>query len=205
MNDFDYDVLQKKRIANGARHIKRGSKSKKCTLPSDYLTKKQKRELNGTVDTYNLHAPMTWGEFKKMPLDLQQEYISYLRERFNLRQDSLALMFGVRPTSMCHFFSQHGLTWDCKVGRKRQTLEQAAEWKEFLDNTSVAEPVLREEEADESAPASNETHSSTALASAEVKSGSLTMTGNMADIASKLVTWLGVNRSYSVTIDFEVA
>ena len=38
MNDFDYDALQKKRIAAGARHMKRGSRSKRCSLPSDNLT-----------------------------------------------------------------------------------------------------------------------------------------------------------------------
>ena len=46
MHDFDYDAMQKKRIARGASHMKRGSKSKKCTLPSDYLTAAQKRRLN---------------------------------------------------------------------------------------------------------------------------------------------------------------
>lgn len=29
MHDFDYDVMQKKRIASGAAHRKRGAKSKK--------------------------------------------------------------------------------------------------------------------------------------------------------------------------------
>ena len=52
MHDFDYDAMQKKRIARGASHMKRGSKSKKCTLPSDYLTAAQKRRLNGPVSTY---------------------------------------------------------------------------------------------------------------------------------------------------------
>ena len=71
MNDFDYDVLQKKRTASGARHIKKGSKSKKCTLPSGFLTAKQRKELNGNVTTYNLSEPMTWKSFKAMPLDIQ--------------------------------------------------------------------------------------------------------------------------------------
>ena len=52
MNDFDFDVLQKKRIARGAYHRKNGSKSKRCTLPSDYLTAAEKRKLNGEVMDY---------------------------------------------------------------------------------------------------------------------------------------------------------
>ena len=35
MNDFDYDVKEKKRIAAGARSRKCGSKSKRCTLLPD--------------------------------------------------------------------------------------------------------------------------------------------------------------------------
>ena len=35
MNDFDFDCLQKKRLAQQAKYRKRGSKSKKCT-PSDF-------------------------------------------------------------------------------------------------------------------------------------------------------------------------
>ena len=37
MNDFDFENMQKKRIAQGARHRVCGSKSKKCSLPSDLL------------------------------------------------------------------------------------------------------------------------------------------------------------------------
>lgn len=42
MNDFDYDIVQKKRVARGAfAHVNR--KRGKCRLPSDYLTAAQKR------------------------------------------------------------------------------------------------------------------------------------------------------------------
>lgn len=40
MTDFDYDVKQRRELARAAKYRKRGSKSKKCTLPSDYLTQK---------------------------------------------------------------------------------------------------------------------------------------------------------------------
>nr|DAL76664.1 MAG TPA: hypothetical protein [Caudoviricetes sp.] len=42
MNDFDYDCMQKKRIARGAfAHISR--KRGGCTLPSDNLTASKER------------------------------------------------------------------------------------------------------------------------------------------------------------------
>ena len=60
MNDFDYDALQKKRIASGAFHMKRGSRSKRCSLPSDNLTPAQLKRRNGPVSTYKLDQPMSW-------------------------------------------------------------------------------------------------------------------------------------------------
>lgn len=74
MNDFDYDIVQKKRVARGAfAHVNR--KRGKCRLPSDYLTAAQKKEMNGAVKTYNIMRPMPLAEFKGMPDDLQREYL----------------------------------------------------------------------------------------------------------------------------------
>lgn len=73
MNDFDYDCMQKKRTARGAfAHISR--KRGGCTLPSDNLTAKQRREKNGEVKSYNITRPMPWPEFKAMPEDLKREF-----------------------------------------------------------------------------------------------------------------------------------
>ena len=73
MNDFDYDCMQKKRIAMGAfAHINR--KRGGCSLPSDTLTEKQRKEKNGEVKSYNITRPMPWREFKPMPEDLKREF-----------------------------------------------------------------------------------------------------------------------------------
>ena len=73
MNDFDYDCMQKKRTARGAfAHISR--KRGGCTLPSDNLTAKQRREKNGEVKSYNITRPMPWQEFKALPEDLKREF-----------------------------------------------------------------------------------------------------------------------------------
>lgn len=73
MNDFDYDCMQKKRVARGAfAHINR--KRGGCSLPSDTLTEKQRKEKNGEVKSYNITRPMPWHEFKAMPEDLKREF-----------------------------------------------------------------------------------------------------------------------------------
>ena len=98
MNDFDYDALQKKRIAAGARHMKRGSRSKRCSLPSDNLTPAQLKRRNGPVSTYKLDAPMRWDDFKDMPVDLQKQYLTNLVETYGATNEMLGDMFYVHPT-----------------------------------------------------------------------------------------------------------
>lgn len=98
MNDFDYDALQKKRIAAGARHMKRGSRSKRCSLPSDNLTPAQLKRRNGPVSTYKLDAPMGWDDFKAMPVDLQKKYLTNLVETYGATNEMLGDMFYVHPT-----------------------------------------------------------------------------------------------------------
>ena len=98
MNDFDYDVLQKKRTAAGARHMKRGSRSKGCSLPSDNLTPAQLKRRNGPVSTYKLDEPMKWDDFKAMPVDLQKKYLTYLVETYGATNEMLGDMFYVHPT-----------------------------------------------------------------------------------------------------------
>ena len=98
MNDFDYDVLQKKRTAAGARHMKRGSRSKRCSLPSDNLTPAQLKRRNGPVSTYKLDTPMRWDDFKAMPVDLQKRYLTNLVETYGATNEMLGDMFYVHPT-----------------------------------------------------------------------------------------------------------
>lgn len=98
MNDFDYDALQKKRIAAGARHMKRGSRSKRCSLPSDNLTPAQMKRRNGPVSTYKLDEPMGWDDFKAMPVDLQKKYLTNLVETYGATNEMLGDMFYVHPT-----------------------------------------------------------------------------------------------------------
>lgn len=78
MNNFDFDVMRKKSLVASARNRVNGSKSKKCTLPYEYLTPAQRRERNGKVETMNVNLPITWGELKALPPHMAKEYIETL-------------------------------------------------------------------------------------------------------------------------------
>ena len=78
MNDFDADVKMKKAIASGAKHRKSGSKSKKCTLPSDNLTIKEKNALNGETHTLNLDHAYSIEDLAVFSKQTQRDYLIYL-------------------------------------------------------------------------------------------------------------------------------
>lgn len=88
MKDEEYvflqDIKEKKSIARGAFHKKGGSKSKKCTLPSDYLTRKEREKMNGEVKRWNMNDFYTWNEFKEMPKDIAAAYISTLNQKYRV-------------------------------------------------------------------------------------------------------------------------
>ena len=78
MTDFNADVREKKSIASGAKHRKGGSKSKKCTLPSDNLTAKEKKALNGDLHTLNFDKVYSIDELEIFSKQTQKEYLAYL-------------------------------------------------------------------------------------------------------------------------------
>ena len=152
MHDFDYDVMQKKRIARGASHMKRGSKSKKCTLLSDYLTAAQKRRLNGPVSTYKLDEPMNWESFKAMPEDLQKKYILNLQETYQANNDMLGKMFGVTGASVCKMRHALGVS---AMGQSKMTRDEVAvrdaKWDAFCNGVVGGKPKeMKKEEVEES-------------------------------------------------------
>ena len=100
MSDFEFDCMKKKQLAGQAKYRKRGSKSKKCSLPSDGMTNKQWKERCGPVISYNPNKPMAWEDFKKLPTHIQAEYITNLQHKFGVTAVDLGKMFGVQPLTV---------------------------------------------------------------------------------------------------------
>jgi len=107
---FRQEVREKKRIGAGAFHKKNGSKSKKCTLPSDRLTRKEKEKLNGECKSWNLKAFYSWDEFKCMPDDIQLEYVNSLINRYDCGLTTISkVLFGKAPSTLSFHMKSHGL------------------------------------------------------------------------------------------------
>ena len=110
MTDFDYDVMQKKRLARNQFHnakYKHGG----CHLPHEDLTPAQMKRRNGPIMTYSMNQPMSWNDFKSMPHDLQQQYLDGLHARFGVGPSDIAKYLFLRaPNSLRQSTVAMGLT-----------------------------------------------------------------------------------------------
>lgn len=148
MTDFEYDVLQKKRIAQNARHRKCGSKSRACSLPSDRLTLKQWKERNGLCMTMNLNQPMIWTDFSKLSDSMQKEYLQHIIDTYHVGCPAMGKMFGCSQSNVFRRASQLGVTLTKNNGRQPKSVQE--NWQRFLGNT-IQEQQLTELDAPQQA------------------------------------------------------
>ena len=142
---FNQDVAERSKMKTGAFHKKNGSKSKKCTLPSDHLTPAQKRKLNGECTSINLSVPITnFSEFRSYPYSMQQEYLQNLITNYGARKSDICEMLGTQFGNFARYIKMHGITLNFgKVVRGRYA-KMDDRFLEFItrpENTEEAESV----------------------------------------------------------------
>jgi DNA repair exonuclease SbcCD nuclease subunit len=89
------DVIDKKITARSARHTRTHcGKGGRVRFPSDNLSKKELNAMNGETNSYRMHDPVSWKEFKLWPDDIKVMYIKLLRKKFNVPGKNIAEMLG---------------------------------------------------------------------------------------------------------------
>lgn len=154
MDDARYVLFQELKEKNatkrGAYHKVRGG-GRTVRMPSDTLTRKERQALSGEVQTYRLGEPMTWQEFTGMPVELQEEYVRKLDERFNVGCRWLGMMFGVTDVTVSTWRRKHGMASKRNVPTKEQ-IEAYRAWiaqaREPAPVETPAEPEQPQESQD---------------------------------------------------------
>lgn len=182
MELIDYDVRDRKSLARAARYKKNGSKSKRCTLPSDRLTDAQLRKRNGGLNVYQIGKPITWGEFKEYPIEMQREYLKNFSEKHNCNLEMLAYMMRCKKETLQAHTHRKGLSG---IVAKKPTVEAKMAFYRWLE--SQKNQVKPEEAAPEKNVA--EEHAKvemSARASSTIIGGSCTMKGTANEILLEL-------------------
>jgi hypothetical protein len=207
---FHQDSREKKNIARSARN-KRTHTGKRggVKLPSDYMTEKEKKQMNGEVKTYKLNDPIKWAEFKSMPDDLKIAYIKAIWERYNAPDTYIAQMLGVNRTTLTREVARLGIK-NGKAIWGRQEWDKAG----FLA-WSGCEPVpttdpVEVPQAEKSEPEQHKEPVAYPMVEippvSETKaipvSGSMTFEGSVADVLNSIHGLLGgANVHISITWD----
>lgn len=139
---FIQDVKEKKSTATGAFHKK--GKSRKCTLPSDYLTKKEREKMNGECKTWNMNDFYSWNEFKQMPKDIAAAYISTLNQKYHVSMSNISrILFNVGQSTLSAYIHKSGIKDLMKI---KQVLNRGEENKTLVEfkNAIIAARVAKE-------------------------------------------------------------
>lgn len=125
--DYMQDCKDKSITARSARktrsHCGKGGSVK---LPSDYMSKKELKSMNGECKSYRLNSPMSWEEFKSMPEDLKIVYIQALRKKYNVPNTALAEMFGISGPVLSRYLDKLGLGVGKAAASSKKTWEKDA-------------------------------------------------------------------------------
>ena len=141
---FHQTAKERKRNGYGDYHKKRGG-GKVVRMPSDCMTRKEKRALNGEVKTYKMDKPITLEELNSYPDDMKAAYIFGLEKKYKVGSKELAKMFGVGIQA----FRSWRRKWGCTAEVGTHTTPDWQAWFAFLgkvEETVKEEPPAVEEE-----------------------------------------------------------
>ena len=148
------DSIEKKKIAHSSHNRKTHcGKGGRVKFPSDYLSKKELKAMNGDLKTYNLNRPMTWKEFRSMPQDLQIMYIKKLRNEFGVPDIVLCKVMGICKSSFSRAMSDLNLSLGRSAGAKgKQWLDSEKSfkfyeyWNKFNNEKTVERDSVENED-----------------------------------------------------------
>lgn len=213
MNDVEFilkeDIKEKKQAGRGYRCKKNGRKSKKCSLPSDHLSKKEIEKMNGECKVYNLNKPMNYSNFCAMPVDLRIKYLEMLRDKFGANQTEISKMMGVADTTLA---SHRAKFLDGKpvFRRYKHSRLDVEAWDRFVNgeeykNAVVAEP---DEKLVDTRGIVNSSDSTClpynkVIPKADIINGSMNLKGKADDIFRKMTDILGCENEYEIYVCFK--
>lgn len=211
---FLQDSREKKNIARSARN-KRTHTGKRggVKLPSDYMTEKEKKKMNGECKSYKLNSPMKWAEFKSMPDDLKIAYIKAIREKYNAPDTQIAKMLGITQPPVSVEFRRLGIgagktkgrctAWD-KAGFLAWISGVPVPTTDTAEVPQAETPEPEQHEEPVTAPVVEVKTDSTEKLKAIPKSGSMAFEGSVEAVLNSIRDLLG-NETVHISITWCVS
>lgn len=202
---YTQDIRDKKSTARSASKTNRKGKGP-VKLPSDYLTKKEFKKMNGEVQNYNMSKRVNWSVFKFWPKDIQQEYLNKINDKLKATMKDLSEMFRCSVPTINRYFDDHGLVYQSDRGRR--SCKEDPEWKKFCEldipvtkviTPTPFTPVIEKCCTDEKLVAVKQENP---IVCPYLESGTFTVTGDAYTVMDILEVICGKSK-YKFTITFE--
>ena len=213
MNDVEFilkeDIKEKKQAGRGYYHKKNGSKSKKCRLPSDSLSKKEIEKMNGECKVYNFNKPMSYSNFCAMPVDLRIKYLEMLRDKFGANQTEISKMMGVAVTTLSSHRAKFLGSKPIFRSYKHSRLDVES-WNRFINGEEDKDAVVAEPDEKLVDTCSVDDPADTTflpynkvVSKADIINGSMNLKGKANDIFRKMTDILGCENEYEIYVCFK--
>ena len=211
---FDQTSRERKRIARGSYAKKGGSRSKRCSLPSDNLTAKQRKELNGAVETISKKQKLARQEWQKLSKSMKRQYLEILFLEHNARIKDIAEMWGIGQNNVWRMFNKAGVDVSdiVKKSKAYRKNSPSPEWLAFMAPT-------REEKSEEVSPPIEKPKAPPAASDAvklddsapdtlkhirlDVVSGSINYIGDPYAVFEKALLAIDPSKQYHIQIRFK--
>ena len=139
---FKSEVAERKAIARSASK-KKGRGGRYVRLPSDNLTAKEKKEMNGKMATFYLDRPHTYQELNEMPIDMQKEYLERVLKEYKPSLQDLAKMLRRDANDIRNLLKELNVSMPART--RRNKVEQF-NWRVFIGDVMPYEIMPPEPE-----------------------------------------------------------
>ena len=145
MRDEEYEFFQdcREKKSTAASAFKRRThtgKGGRVRFPSDYLSIKEFKKMNGETKSYRLNEPMSWDEFKAMPDDLKVMYLNLLIQKYNPSARDIGTMFGVCGQSVINYGKKIGVVFPLRNPTTPWDKEGWLAWVNGVPKATKEEP-----------------------------------------------------------------
>lgn len=144
---------ERSKMAQGSRHKVNGCKSKKCTLPHEYLTRKELKKMNSEVITIDMKHFYTWDEFLTFSDATKVDYIENLMNKYNVSLTAISQVVFGNNLILGRYVTEHMLPIKVKTVRgctakkgkdalRHDAIEQRHEFISVVEVDPEKEPEL---------------------------------------------------------------
>lgn len=138
---FHQTVRERKRNGYGDFHKKRRG-GRNVRLPSDNLSRKEKKKMSGDCVTWQLDVPHTIEEFREFPDEIKIEYLNHLHDKYRVTPKDIAKMLGRSYYTLHEEMLKLGVSWG---SGQRASKDDYLKWEEFLATKTEKIPVKADE------------------------------------------------------------